>query len=320
MRLRPVLAIVGLAHLGQGALATQAQSGALTWNFNADYTANGVDFSCSNVIFNVPSTGGSASFPCDIATVTATVNISALTFSVGGFGNFTFAGGSCIGTGGGSGSITESATTFSTAGTISGSGICTEASGSFPFTVTGAYNASAPRSDPGATAATVTSVTGDVRIIVDGIESPVTEATLIPDDAVVKTGANGRVELTFDDGSQIRLGPNSEFAFEPSDDSRGFLERFFRLIKGRVRALIQCGGQRYCANIRTTAACACVRGTNLAVEHKQGDTIGRTTVTVFSGIVDVIDNEGNITVVAAGQQVTVPNVESFPWLPLLLDD
>ena len=117
----------------------------LTWNFNASVSVDGFPAGCA-VAFVLPFAGGSASFPCDIATATATVDIPGLFFSVSGFGNASFDGVVCTGTGGGSSAITETATSFSTNGPISGGGTCNDPDfGPFPFMVSGSYSASAAK-------------------------------------------------------------------------------------------------------------------------------------------------------------------------------
>ncbi len=326
MKVRRYLVILGMALLAQGALAIQARSQTLNWTFNVNYSVDGDNFSCSTA-FTVPSTGGSASFPCDIASLTATVNISARTFSVGGFATLNFPGGSCTGTGGGSSGITKTATIFSTVGTISGSGTCTSTDlpGSFPFTVTGMYDASAASTvEPDGELPSVTSVTGDVTITVDGIESPLTSGTSIPEGAVVKTGADGQVETTFEDGSKIILRPAGELLLVAEPDVCGFPidsipSRCLKLSFGRILAVVKVLIRRR-FTVRTPIVAVGVRSTEFSVEHKQVGTKGRTTVVVFSGTVDVIDNDGNITVVNAGEQVTIPTIKAMPWLQLLLLD
>lgn len=142
MKVRRHLVILGMVLLALGAFAPPGQSQTTDWVFSANYTANSDFFSCSNVPFTVPLAGGSTSFACDIATVSVTVNIAGLTFSVSGFGNVSFDGISCSGTGGGGSSITVTGTGFFTVGTISGDGVCTSEFGDFPFTVSGTYDAS----------------------------------------------------------------------------------------------------------------------------------------------------------------------------------
>ena len=127
------------------AASLMVEAATLDWVFNANYTADGIDFACSSIAFALPAAGGSANFACDVANVTVTVDVPGLSFSVGGFGNLNVFDTTCIGTGGGGSAIAETATSYSTNGTISGSGTCTDSFGSFPVTVTGGYSASAAK-------------------------------------------------------------------------------------------------------------------------------------------------------------------------------
>ncbi len=127
------------------AASLMVEAATLDWVFNANYTADGIDFACSSIAFALPAAGGSANFAYDVANVTVTVDVPGLSFSVGGFGNLNVFDTTCIGTGGGGSAIAETATSYSTNGTISGSGTCTDSFGSFPVTVTGGYSASAAK-------------------------------------------------------------------------------------------------------------------------------------------------------------------------------
>ncbi len=316
---RRYLAILGMALLAQGAFATQAQSaGILSVSPTSGLIASGDKggpFSPSSQSYTLMNTGGS-SIVFDVSTGKSWVSLSKTggTLSAGAstsvlvaiFGleaNFLDPG--------------VYSDTVSFTNTTNGQG-----NTSRPVSLT--VNAKAPSATSGAT---VTSVTGDVTIKVDG-EVTFSGVSLIaavllgervpvPDGAELITGADGQVLLIFEDGNKINLGPNSTFQLGSSDDGCTSLEGCFKLLVGKVRALLVAGDKR---RIRTPTACACVRGTDFSVEHEQVGTRGRTTVAVFSGTVDVIENNGKITVVNAGEQVTVSDRAALPWLPLLLGD
>ncbi len=310
MKIRRYLVGLAIALLGQGALAAQAQEEAtLTWTFNADYTVDGMPHSCRKATFTTFTFSDNVEhIACSIApSVTVAVDIPRLTFTLFDFEDLV--GVICSGDAGGSSNITDLESSYFTVGMISG---CPDEFGN--ARITGTYDASAEKISFGEGVATATSVTGGVRITVPGRTANLAAVISIPDGAEINVFPDGEAVIAFNDGSTFILRAGSTLKFESPEDG-------LKLLFGKLRAFFKCvaSPDRYCGTIATPVLILSVRGTDFSVEHKQVEgKPGRTTVVVFSGTVDVIDNQGNITVVNAGEQVTIPTIKAMPWLYLLL--
>lgn len=137
---------------------------------------------------------------------------------------------------------------------------------------------------------------GDVRRYnADGVE--LGEATgRLQAGETIRTGSDGSARLFLGEmGSQAQLAPDSEFTVGEGDTLRDFIGQ---LKQGVVRLLVRLDGKsRF--EVRTPAAVCAVRGTDFAVENKDG----QTRVRVFSGVVEVTASAHGQTIeMNAGQQ------------------
>jgi hypothetical protein len=134
----------------------------------------------------------------------------------------------------------------------------------------------------------------------------------------VRTDSNGRCTLEYDDGSTMNMEPNSWLRNAGNVQVTTQVTLFLDTI-GKIFHKWQYNLNRK-LQVRTPAACACVRGTEFSMEYNAGTTI----VSVQSGEVDVADLSGGklgaITIVPAGTTIRIPS-GALPFLvPLLMGD
>jgi hypothetical protein len=128
-----------------------------------------------------------------------------------------------------------------------------------------------------------------------------------PGDAIyvsdsIRTAADSRAEVTFDDGSVLTVGPDSEVAIETfapvAEESTAVLD----LLAGIVRVTVNKATDWGRFDVRTTTAVASVRGTDYLVESNEAGSA----VFVAEGRVAVSSRAGAGTaVLRAGQGVDV---------------
>jgi ferric-dicitrate binding protein FerR (iron transport regulator) len=125
----------------------------------------------------------------------------------------------------------------------------------------------------------------------------------------IRTGADGSARLFLGErGSQAQLAPESEFTVSEGETLRDFIGK---LKQGLVRLLARLDRmERF--EVRTPAAVCAVRGTDFAVENRDG----QTRVRVFSGVVEVTaSGDGKSIEVKAGQQWSSGTAVPEPFDP-----
>lgn len=146
-------------------------------------------------------------------------------------------------------------------------------------------------------------VAGAVTVLRNGAETSVGVGGEILVTDSIRTGADGRAEVTFSDQSVLTVGPDSEvvvsfFAPEASE-SVALLD----LISGIARMTVNKATAWGRFEVRTTTAVASVRGTDYLVEAAPE----KSSVFVAEGRVAVSSRAGSGTVVLRqGQGVDVP--------------
>ena len=122
----------------------------------------------------------------------------------------------------------------------------------------------------------------------------------------IRTGADSRAEITFDDNSVMTVGPDSEVAvasFAPAaEESNAILD----LLAGIVRVTVNAATDWGRFEVRTTTAVASVRGTDYLVElNEKGSAVfvaeGRVAVSSRAGAGTVVIRQGQ------GVDVTAEN-------------
>ncbi|MDR3711030.1 MAG: TonB-dependent receptor [Capsulimonadaceae bacterium] len=156
--------------------------------------------------------------------------------------------------------------------------------------------------------ATVVARTGelDVTHADTGQSSPEAEHALLYANDIVSTGATGRANLLFADGTQLFLNKQTSVSIVPSEATPKLRRVLFQLVRGEVFVRLRPNNI-----IATRAAMVAVRGTELALAVGSDDS---TVVTVTTGSVDFFNEHGSVRV-DAGQQSTA-SVGSAPRKPV----
>ena len=114
---------------------------------------------------------------------------------------------------------------------------------------------------------------GSVFIVRQSGTVPVQLGQVVFETDSLRTGADGRVGVTFKDDSRVSLGPNSEvklerFVYAPAEGSLGLVLRFARgmaaYVSGRIAKLAPDS-----IRLETPAAIVGVRGTTVAIRAGQ---------------------------------------------------
>lgn len=144
----------------------------------------------------------------------------------------------------------------------------------------------------GARAAVLASASGTVTVTAGSARGPAKAGAPLPSGAKVETGPGAEALVLLADGTKVRVGPDSVFAFEGEGGratdlrlAEGFLTAWVRKMRGRR------------LNIRTPAAVAAVRGTVTSAEHRRG----RSRFALFTGSLWVTDRFGRSTEMTPGQ-------------------
>ncbi|MFA6092092.1 MAG: FecR family protein [Elusimicrobiota bacterium] len=113
----------------------------------------------------------------------------------------------------------------------------------------------------------------------------------------VRTGAQARAVLVFEDDSRVELGPDTVFILEDAAPKRMAM----RLRMGRMRASVQrLFSRRF--EVRTPTAVCSVRGTEFLVHVAAG---GRTTVDLYKGLLGVEDSRGHQVLLHPNERIRV---------------
>lgn len=151
-------------------------------------------------------------------------------------------------------------------------------------------------------------VKGDVKIIWDGRKQLAEKGYCLQGGDTVITGYNSSAEITFRDGTKLRLGENTRFLVKWHDPCLE-LKTFW----GRIWARIF---KPECFRVYTPNAIMAVRGTEFEVDVAED---GTTTVIVLDGVVDVCDLAGTKTVLVGQNQTTTVEPNGVPSDPQPID-
>jgi len=126
----------------------------------------------------------------------------------------------------------------------------------------------ASAAEPGA-AGRIKVVSGSVVVVRAAVATPATAGLAVFEADTLRTGANGRVGITFNDDTRVSLGPDSEarldqFIYMPAEKRGGLVLRIVRgliaYVSGRIAKLSPDG-----VKLETPNAIVGVRGTTLAL-------------------------------------------------------
>jgi hypothetical protein len=139
-----------------------------------------------------------------------------------------------------------------------------------------------------------------------GVERKLVKGTSVVSGETIRTAADSRVHLRFDDGAVISLQPLSEFrldnyhfAGKPDGEERGF----FSLIKGGLRTITGLIGRnkRDAYKVTTSVATIGIRGTEYTLVYTDSDSIA---VATGEGAIEVC-NDAGCKVLASGESAVV---------------
>lgn len=114
----------------------------------------------------------------------------------------------------------------------------------------------------------------------------------------VKTRWRSRVQVLFEDGSRVEIGPSSFYILE--EDSAGRVNTSMKLKFGWMKAWVKKLIKRK-FSVRTPTAVCAVRGTEFVIEVKGN----KTSIDLFKGLLSVGDGKGNEVMLNAGQHLMV---------------
>jgi ferric-dicitrate binding protein FerR (iron transport regulator) len=146
------------------------------------------------------------------------------------------------------------------------------------------------------TVATITALEGLAEVVLPGATRPVPVRldTRVAAGSTVRTKANGRLELQFDDRSILRLDKNTEIKLLGEQEERGVL-----VTLGNIWARIQSTLGMSKFKIKTPSVVAGVRGTIVRAEVTEEDE----SIAVDEGEVEVTTPEGDTPVILKRNQV-----------------
>lgn len=126
---------------------------------------------------------------------------------------------------------------------------------------------------------------------------PVAKGDPLAEGDSLRTGADGRATVVFDDASRVEVGPKSLFVLEEAESKTAAM----RLNFGSLRAWVaKIASRRF--EVRTPTAVCAVRGTEFAIDV---DARGHTGVRMFTGLMSVSDGRGHEAMIKKGQSIRV---------------
>ncbi len=165
--------------------------------------------------------------------------------------------------------------------------------------------------------AMITDTQGEVKVIRNGEEVTTTPLRLRAEDEI-STGEDGWAEISFLDGTVIRISPNCCFTFRELVEEITKEETFWGRIWGRIsapwRMWAVTPGRPW--QIETSTAVTSVRGTEFTLEVAQD---GTTILTVFEGKVEFSDLALTQTVLVGPCQTSVIVPGGMPSSPASVD-
>ena len=173
-------------------------------------------------------------------------------------------------------------------------------------------------------AGTIAAVQGTFEVRHGGAWQTATVGLAVSVGDRLRTGADGRGKVVFQDDSVLDLAPNTEFELDSQtfDPGAKRYQSILRLVKGKVRAWVseyyREPHARY--EVETPTAVAGVRGTEFIATYNSA-----AEVTEIVGIADQVEVSGKLAVIGAAVQVgpqfyTRVQKGRFPSAPQRLDD
>lgn len=310
---RWILAAILWAQLGFGPVPGLLPSvESRTWEVALSGTVAGQGFQASFQA-TLPDMGGSATAPVLGVPVAVTQTLESFSLNV----NARLAEAECTSavTVSGSAPIRVTAKGVSALGGFAGA-VVVDCAGPIPareeLAVSGQFDARSAAVPTGAAAAataTVEAVTGIARARTLTISQTIAPGFSLTSGSELRTAGGSGAFLVFPDGSRLDLGENSSFVLEDPD----LAALRTRLVKGFARFVCQAAS---CPKVKTPLAAVAARGTVFLVEFRQAELLGRLTIGVQDGTVELISRVGARSFVTSGEQITIS--ETVPRVNLIL--
>jgi len=159
----------------------------------------------------------------------------------------------------------------------------------------------------------ITSVNGDVTLLENNRKTwaAAKQGMIVEEGDTIRTGGNGKIEITLENGNIISLQPNSEIKIHKlrQDTKSGEYDNSFSSGYGKIKAVVEKIGQKSTFQVKTPTAVCAVRGTVMYLDIQAGVTTafyeggnGFVTSTISSETTDVgagenssADSQGSVT-------------------------
>lgn len=172
--------------------------------------------------------------------------------------------------------------------------------------------------------AILTAISGNVTLTKDNVKNKISPDQLYSKDAillngmVLETGKDGKVDLQFQTGTQLRVGPSSKIKLENASILSGenFSQTLIRIDSGSLYAKVNKLEKGSSMALVTPTAIASVRGTDFLTKVEQGES----TVLVEDGAVAVSDEQSTSQEVVEGGNKANVDGEDVNVEPLTEDD
>ncbi|KJJ84232.1 FecR domain-containing protein [Candidatus Omnitrophus magneticus] len=165
-----------------------------------------------------------------------------------------------------------------------------------------------------------TAVTGRVDVLRNNTDSPnvVTENTPVYEHDIIRTKNNSKLEITFHDGSIIRMAPASRVSIDEYllNDKKIRSSASIKLYRGKMRAIVSKNGKSGDFHIITPSATGTVKGTDIFAFY-QLDTTG---IIVKEGVIAIngISSPDKTIELKKGSFISIPlNTDPLVQRPVL---
>lgn len=166
-------------------------------------------------------------------------------------------------------------------------------------------------------AASILSFRGNVGVIRNGRNVPITTGAVILEGDEISTAANSFVSVGMPDGSAVALPSQSRVTVRRLQKITltGAVERLFAVQRGRARAVVSPLDENDEFHLSTPIAVSAVRGTEFRVSYSAED--ARSTTETLSGEVTMAGADEDLRTLPAGFGAIASRIELSPAIPLL---
>jgi hypothetical protein len=184
---------------------------------------------------------------------------------------------------------------------------CGGGQASNPADTSGDSGASSEGGEAVMSSATLDEIEGEVTITQSGESQgePAKLGDMLYVGGKVVTGLTGKARLVFEDGTIVRLVPNTEFVFSGMDEEQGEQVTKVQLLIGNIFVILAGGS----LDVDTDSGVASVRGSYMEV--RIDPETGTITITCLEGTCSAQTNDGEASVVA-GQTITLTSEDLPP--------